>query len=82
MKNALSMIQVGAMSDASSVAYLRPETAQGIFVNFKNVVATGRVKVITHLILNCHCCASSAEINLIGRGHLGSRKSVKPSATK
>eukprot|EP00965_Chrysotila_dentata_P015807 523408-Pleurochrysis_carterae.AAC.1 len=33
------------MSDASSVAYLRPETAQGIFTNFKNVVATGRVKV-------------------------------------
>jgi len=27
------------------VAYLRPETAQGIFTNFKNVVATGRVKV-------------------------------------
>ena len=36
---------VGAMSDAASVAYLRPETAQGIFTNFKNVVATGRVKV-------------------------------------
>jgi glycyl-tRNA synthetase len=27
------------------VAYLRPETAQGIFINFKNVVDTGRVKV-------------------------------------
>jgi len=36
---------VGAMADAASVAYLRPETAQGIFTNFKNVVATGRVKV-------------------------------------
>merc|ERR1712031_56755 len=33
------------MADASSVAYLRPETAQGIFTNFKNVVSTGRVKV-------------------------------------
>jgi len=43
--NLMFETQVGAMSDASSVAYLRPETAQGIFVNFKNVVATGRVKV-------------------------------------
>jgi glycyl-tRNA synthetase len=38
-------IQVGAMSDASSTAYLRPETAQGIFVNFKNVQQTARTKV-------------------------------------
>jgi len=36
---------VGAMTDASSVAYLRPETAQGMFVDFKNVVDTGRVKL-------------------------------------
>jgi glycyl-tRNA synthetase len=36
---------VGALQDASSVAYLRPETAQGIFVNFKNVIDTSRVKV-------------------------------------
>jgi glycyl-tRNA synthetase len=36
---------VGAQTDSSSVAYLRPETAQGIFTNFKNVVSTGRVKV-------------------------------------
>jgi glycyl-tRNA synthetase len=33
------------MRDASSVAYLRPETAQGMFVDFKNVVDTGRVKL-------------------------------------
>ena len=33
------------MSDASSTAYLRPETAQGIFVNFKNVQQTARTKV-------------------------------------
>ncbi len=33
------------MTDASSVAYLRPETAQGMFVDFKNVVDTGRVKL-------------------------------------
>jgi hypothetical protein len=33
------------MSDASSTAYLRPETAQGIFVNFKNAQQTSRQKV-------------------------------------
>lgn len=43
--NLMFQTSVGAMSDASSVAYLRPETAQGIFTNFKNVVSTGRVKV-------------------------------------
>jgi glycyl-tRNA synthetase len=36
---------VGAVADESSKAYLRPETAQGIFANFRNVVDTGRVKV-------------------------------------
>ena len=36
---------VGALEESSSVAYLRPETAQGIFANFKNVVDTGRVKI-------------------------------------
>ena len=36
---------VGAIQDESNKAYLRPETAQGIFLNFKNVVDTTRVKV-------------------------------------
>lgn len=36
---------VGALHDESSVAYLRPETAQGIFANYKNVLDTTRVKV-------------------------------------
>ncbi len=36
---------VGALRDDSAVAYLRPETAQGMFVDFKNVVDTGRVKL-------------------------------------
>ena len=36
---------VGAMEDASAIAYLRPETAQGIFVNFRNVLDTSRVKI-------------------------------------
>ena len=35
----------GPVKGPENVAYLRPETAQGIFVNFKNVVQTGRVKV-------------------------------------
>jgi glycyl-tRNA synthetase len=35
---------VGASEDSSSVAYMRPETAQGIFVNFPNVLSTSRVK--------------------------------------
>ncbi|MGH7820453.1 MAG: glycine--tRNA ligase, partial [Candidatus Binatia bacterium] len=36
---------VGAVHDEESKAYLRPETAQGMFYNFKNVLDTTRVKV-------------------------------------
>ncbi len=36
---------VGALKDASSVAYLRPETAQGIFANFRNVLDSTRLKL-------------------------------------
>lgn len=36
---------VGPLEDSSSVVYLRPESAQGIFVNFKNVMETARQKV-------------------------------------
>jgi glycyl-tRNA synthetase len=36
---------VGAVEDASAVAYLRPETAQGIFANFKNVLDSTRLKL-------------------------------------
>jgi glycyl-tRNA synthetase len=35
---------IGAVRDSASAAYLRPETAQGIFVNFKNVTSSLRVK--------------------------------------
>ena len=34
--------KVGAAEDKSASAFLRPETAQGIFVNFKNVASTER----------------------------------------
>ncbi|MBU6427066.1 glycine--tRNA ligase [Patescibacteria group bacterium] len=36
--NMMFKTHVGAVEDESSVSYLRPETAQGMFVNFKNVV--------------------------------------------
>ena len=42
--NLMFETHVGAVRDSASVAYLRPETAQGIFVNFKNVTSSMRVK--------------------------------------
>src|SRR5438309_10780276 len=42
--NLMFETHVGALQDASSAAYLRPETAQGIFINFKNVVQLARRK--------------------------------------
>jgi glycyl-tRNA synthetase len=42
--NLMFETHVGAVVDDASVAYLRPETAQGIFVNFKNVTSSLRVK--------------------------------------
>ena len=43
--NLMFKTYVGAIQDESSVAYLRPETAQGIFLNFKNLVDTSRVRI-------------------------------------
>lgn len=43
--NMMFQTWIGALRDESAVAYLRPETAQGIFTNFKNILDTGRVKV-------------------------------------
>ena len=37
--------QLGASAESSMKVYLRPETAQGIFVNFLNVQKTGRMKI-------------------------------------
>jgi len=42
--NLMFETHVGAMRDSSSVAYLRPETAQGIFINFKNYLQFSRKK--------------------------------------
>ena len=36
--NMMFATKIGAVEDSSSIVYLRPETAQGIFVNFKNIV--------------------------------------------
>jgi glycyl-tRNA synthetase len=43
--NLMFQTYVGALQDIANVAYLRPETAQGIFANFKNVLDSTRVKV-------------------------------------
>lgn len=43
--NLMFSTQVGSVADDSSTIYLRPETAQGIFVNFLNVQKTARMKV-------------------------------------
>jgi len=40
--NLMMRTSIGPMEDTSSTAYLRPETAQGIFVNFKNIYQTAR----------------------------------------
>jgi glycyl-tRNA synthetase len=43
--NLMFETRVGAVVDEKSVAYLRPETAQGIFVNFKNVLDSTKAKI-------------------------------------
>src|SRR5215218_9767139 len=42
--NLMFETNVGPVKDSASIAYLRPETAQGIFVNFKNVLQFARRK--------------------------------------
>ena len=42
--NLMFKTNAGPVENDASVVYLRPETAQGIFVNFKNVLETSRVK--------------------------------------
>ena len=43
--NLMFKTNIGPVDDSSSIAYLRPETAQGIFVNFQNVQSTSRQKI-------------------------------------
>ena len=42
--NLMFKTQAGPVEDAGAIAYLRPETAQGMFVNFANVLQTSRKK--------------------------------------
>ena len=42
--NLMFRTNIGPVEDAGSVAYLRPETAQGIFLNFQNVMNAARLK--------------------------------------
>ncbi|MCB9363818.1 MAG: glycine--tRNA ligase [Flavobacteriales bacterium] len=43
--NLMFSTEIGSVADAANKIYLRPETAQGIFVNFLNVQKTGRMKI-------------------------------------
>ncbi|MDR1852403.1 MAG: glycine--tRNA ligase [Propionibacteriaceae bacterium] len=43
--NMMLKTHLGVIEDESGLHYLRPETAQGIFINFKNVEQTSRMKV-------------------------------------
>jgi len=43
--NLMFKTHMGPIEDSGSIAYLRPETAQGIFVNFQNVQSTSRQKI-------------------------------------
>jgi glycyl-tRNA synthetase len=43
--NLMFQTYVGAVQDVANIAYLRPETAQGIFANFKNVLDSSRMKL-------------------------------------
>lgn len=43
--NLMFHTQMGAMTEESNKVYLRPETAQGIFVNFLNVQKSGRMRI-------------------------------------
>jgi glycyl-tRNA synthetase len=43
--NLMFSTQIGSVAEESETIYLRPETAQGIFVNFLNVQKTGRMKI-------------------------------------
>ncbi len=43
--NLMFATEIGSLAEGANKIYLRPETAQGIFVNFLNVQKTGRMKV-------------------------------------
>jgi len=43
--NLMFKSRIGPAEDTSSIIYLRPETAQGIYVNYKNIIQSNRMKI-------------------------------------
>lgn len=43
--NLMFRTHIGPMEDTSAVIYLRPETAQGIYVNYRNIIQSNRMKI-------------------------------------
>ncbi len=43
--NLMFKTHIGAVEESSSIIYLRPETAQGIYVNYKNIIQSNRMKI-------------------------------------
>ncbi|MFI3258204.1 MAG: glycine--tRNA ligase [Spirochaetales bacterium] len=43
--NLMFQTHIGAAEDSASIVYLRPETAQGIYVNYKNIIQSNRMKI-------------------------------------
>ncbi|MDR0587235.1 MAG: glycine--tRNA ligase [Treponema sp.] len=43
--NLMFKTHIGPAEDSASVIYLRPETAQGIYVNYKNIIQSNRMKI-------------------------------------
>jgi glycyl-tRNA synthetase len=43
--NLMFQTHIGPTEDRSSIIYLRPETAQGIYVNYKNIIQSNRMKI-------------------------------------
>ena len=43
--NLMFKSNIGAAEDTASTIYLRPETAQGIYVNYKNIIQSNRMKI-------------------------------------
>src|SRR5690554_4854212 len=74
--NLMFSTEMGATSDGSMKVYLRPETAQGIFVNFLNVQKTGRMRVPFELskIGKAFCIEIEARQIIFDRRKLNERK--------
>ena len=63
--------EMGSTAEGASTIYLRPETAQGIFVNFLNVQKTSRLKIpfgiaqIGKAFRNAIFCSSRRRIEMV-----------------